>query len=94
MSISFSIGAGNQCCYRASGTLIVGPPNGGSVDKVAPTGSGLEYISNVYGHFTEDVLPYIYCCTGMQRNCTKYYERRPSDDGTSYVDPTPPGKII
>uniref|UniRef100_A0A1X7V5I7 EGF-like domain-containing protein n=1 Tax=Amphimedon queenslandica TaxID=400682 RepID=A0A1X7V5I7_AMPQE len=86
-----NIGAGNQCCYRASGTLIVGSPNGGSVDKVAPTGSGLDYISNVYGHFTEDVLPYIYCCTGMKRNCTKYYERRTSDDGTSYVDPTPPG---
>lgn len=85
----FSSGAGNQCCYRSDGTLIVGPPSGGSVDKVAPTGTGLEYWRKLLGHFTEDVLPYLYCCKGMQRDCTKYYAKRPSDDGSRFSPPVP-----
>lgn len=88
-----SIGAGNQCCYRSDGTLIVGPPSGGSVDKVAPTGNGLKYLSNVFAHFREDVLPYIYCCKGGKPDCSKYYERRPSDDGSSFNPPVP-GKLL
>ena len=88
----FSNGAGNKCCYRSDGSLIVGSPSGGSVDKIAPTGSRLEWLSNVYGHFFEDVVPFIYCCRGSKTDCGKYYERRPSDDASSFVNVTPPGK--
>ena len=70
----------------------MGPSSGGSVDKVAPTGSGTEKIKNLVKHFFEDVLPFIFCCKGPIKDCSKYYERRPSDDGSCFVDPTPPGK--
>jgi hypothetical protein len=77
-------GAGQQCCYNGD-SLIVGPPAGGTLDVVSPAKS-------VLGHMYRDVLPWFYCCKYSQ-NCEKYYERRPSDDGSRY-DPPPVGKYF
>ena len=77
-------GAGNQCCYGRNGRLLVGPPGGGTVDRVSPEISELD-------HFVHDVLPYLWCCKGLFSNCDKYYEHRPSDDGSCF-DPPPPGE--
>ena len=74
--------AGQQCCYNGD-SLVVGPPGGGTVDVVSPEKSYLD-------HFRRDVLPWFYCCK-LSKNCGKYYERRPSDDGSRYVSP-PTGK--
>ena len=76
-------GHGNQCCYDSNDNIIVGPPSGGSVDKVAPTGV-LDFLK----HQQEDVIPYLLCCK-WSRNCEKYYDRRPSDDGTAFMPPLP-----
>lgn len=73
-------GHGNQCCYDEKGNLIVGPPGGGTVDRVAP-GKSIIY------HIYEDVLPFIWCCKGELANYTIYYHYRPSDDGSSYHKP-------
>ena len=71
----------------------MGPPGGGTVDKVGPSGStGLKKFTNTIEHFARDVIPYLLCCKGFIKDCSKYYERRPSDDGSSFVDPPPPGK--
>ena len=82
-------GTGNQCCYDKDGTLIVGPPSGGSVDKTAPTGTGINYLKNFLLHQAQDVIPYIFCCKGFFKSCQTYYDRRPSDDGSSYNPPVP-----
>ena len=62
---------------------MVGPPGGGSLDVVSPD-------KNIVGHFGRDVLPWFACCK-FRDNCGKYYQRRPSDDGTGYV-PLRPGE--
>ena len=80
-------GHGNQCCYDQQGNIIVGPPGGGTVDRVAPGRSKID-------HFFEDVLPFIWCCKGEFSNCRDtYYRYRPSDDGSRYM-PAPPGEIL
>ena len=79
-------GHGNQCCYNETGRIIVGPPGGGTVDRVAPGRS-------VKDHFYEDVLPFIWCCKGDFPNCATYYRYRPSDDGSRY-NPPPPGECV
>ena len=76
-------GAGQQCCYNGD-SLMVGPPGGGSLDVVSPDES-------FWGHMGRDVLPWYACCK-FTENCGKYYERRPSDDGSRYVPPRP-GKL-
>ena len=38
------------------------------------------------GHQKRDVLPYLACCK-FSDNCAKYYQMRPSDDGSRYVSP-------
>ena len=60
----------------------MGPSSGGTVDKIAPSKGKID-------HFKEDVIPYILCCWGLFKNCRKYYDRRPSDDGTAYNPPIP-----
>ena len=80
-------GSGQQCCYFADGTLIVGVPNGGSVDMIAPRSNSLDSIIN---HQFDDVLPYIYCCKSRFSKCDMYYKKRPSDNGRDYVV-FPPG---
>ena len=83
-------GAGNECCYGRDGNLIVGPPGGGSVDKVSTVGSTrLNYLSNLIKHQFEDILPYVFCCKGIQTSCDIYYQKRPSDNGTAYNPPIP-----
>ena len=80
---SFSAsGAGQQCCYSGE-SLMVGPPGAGSLDVVSPE-------EGFWGHMGRDVLPWFACCK-FTSNCGKYYERRPSDDGSRYIPP-PTGK--
>ena len=76
-------GAGQQCCYNGD-SLMVGPLGGGSMDIESPEES-------FWGHMGRDVLPWFACCK-FTKNCGKYYERRPSDDGARYVPP-PVGKF-
>lgn len=72
-------GGGQQCCYNGN-ALIVGPPGGGTIDLVSPEKD------KMIAHFQQDVLPWFYCCKHSD-NCEKYYQRRPSDDGSRYVSP-------
>ena len=71
----------------------MGPSSGGSVDKVAPSGKGLNYAYMTFLHFLEDMIPYIYCCKGDQdvkkARCDVYYEHRPSDNGSNFQPPIP-----
>ena len=41
----------------------------------------------------EDILPYIFCCKGIQTSCDIYYQRCPSDNRTAYNPPIP-GKYV
>jgi RHS repeat-associated protein len=50
---------GQQCCYIA-GALITEGPGRGTPDKISP-GPG---VTNVGGHFTSDVLPFLWCKQG------------------------------
>ena len=71
-----------HCCYDPSGNLKIGPPSGGHLH--------IEQ-EREFDRLRRDVIPYIYCCKDRQfDNCEKYYERRPSDDGSDF-DPPPPG---
>ena len=75
-----------ECCYDESGRLLTGSPGGGSLIKEPLAKSRAR-------NFQEDVRPYLLCCTGYAPSCQKYYERRPSDDGTRY-QPQVPGKLF
>lgn len=76
-------GAGSQCVYDNDGNLMVGPFGGGTLDRYSPTQHPIR-------HFFWDVAPYVACCrlSGKEKadkNCIhKYYQQRPSDDGTKY----------
>ncbi len=62
-----------QCCYSANGTLLVGPPGGGTLDMY----------SNFFDHYLYDVISYKSCCV-KSNNCELYYEKRPSDSGQKW----------
>ncbi|XP_028416703.1 sushi domain-containing protein 2-like, partial [Dendronephthya gigantea] len=71
-------GSGQQCCYKGD-SLLVGPPGGGTFDIVFPEKSLL-------GHLSRDVLPWLACCKlSFFDNCGKYYDGRPSDDGSRFI---------
>ena len=76
-------GTGQQCCYNEIGDLIVGPRNGGSLDRVHVE-AGVPALS----HFFHDIVPYWDCCM-LSDNCKKYFEKRPSNDGAKYIPPKP-----
>ncbi|CAH3193578.1 unnamed protein product [Porites evermanni] len=76
-------GTGQQCCYNEIGDLIVGPRNGGSLDRVHVE-AGVPALS----HFFHDIVPYWDCCM-LSDNCKKYFEKRPSNDGAKYIPPRP-----
>ena len=81
--------AGQECCYNSQ-SLVVGPPGGGSVN-LQPS---VDFMSSVK-HITEDFIPFLYCCkAGQYSQCDKYYEKRPSDDGTRYQPPPPGGCFL
>lgn len=80
-------GAGSQCVYDDSGTIMVGPPGGGTLDRYSPNKYPVK-------HVLHDVLPYVICCklSGFlnDMNCKhNYYRRRPSDGGSNYPRPRP-----
>ena len=69
-----------ECCYSwTDGSLLVGPNFGGTYKLYNSLFHSQEY-------YTEDLLPYDYCCTFSNR-CTTYFEHRPSDDCSNYVAP-------
>lgn len=68
-----------HCCYDKNSILLVGPPSGGTLNMRNPDIS-------IVDHYIEDVLPYILCCV-KEDNCEKYYEKRPSDDGSRWFPP-------
>ena len=82
-SIYSNQGAGQQCCYNEQGNLMVGPQNGGSLDRFH-----IEAGVPVLSHFFHDLVPYLDCCL-FSDNCRKYFEKRPSDDGFNYEPPRP-----
>ncbi|XP_078360277.1 sushi domain-containing protein 2-like isoform X2 [Oculina patagonica] len=79
-------GAGQQCCYNEQGNLMVSSQNnvnGGSLDRFH-----IEAGVPVFSHFFHDLVPYLDCCL-LSDNCAKYFEKRPSDDGSTYEPPRP-----
>ena len=79
---SSMLSSAQECCYNGAGELMIGAPGGGSVDKTAQT-------NNRVSHFLGDVRPYLLCCSGYAPQCQKYYEHRPSDNGSRYQPPIP-----
>ena len=78
--------SGQQCCYnRKNGRLKIGP-GGGSVQRYSPRRNPLKYA--IY-----DFLPRKLCCEGIFSNCEKFYEKRPSDNGSRY-QPQLPGMCM
>lgn len=45
--------------------------------------------ASTLSHILDDLFPYVYCCKGEFPDCAKYYERRPSDDGSRFFPPVP-----
>ncbi|XP_037033310.1 protein mesh-like [Bradysia coprophila] len=74
-------GAAQRCVYK-NGKLLVGPPSGGNVRKVSPNGEKGEV-----PHIIADIMPWFLCCNNNKANCNLYYEKRPSNNGSDYVDP-------
>lgn len=81
--------AGSRCVYK-NGVLLVGPPSGGNVQSVSPNS-----VAGETAHILADLVPLLMCCHAStdERSCEKYYERRPSDDGSRYVPPKPGSSI-
>ncbi|XP_021965748.1 protein mesh [Folsomia candida] len=78
--------SGQQCIYKG-GQILIGPPGGGTADLYSPNG-----ILGILGHQWHDVRPWFYCCkwsANREESCRKYYAKRPSDAGTTYVPPRP-----
>lgn len=67
---------------------MIGPQNGGSLDRYH-----IEAGVPALPHFFQDLVPYLDCCL-LSDNCERYFEKRPSDDGSRYVPPRPGNKPI
>eukprot|EP00039_Didymoeca_costata_P001063 m.49337 g.49337 ORF g.49337 m.49337 type:complete len:1181 (+) comp10612_c0_seq1:164-3706(+) len=79
--------ATQQCCYGQQGTLLVGAPSGGTAQQT-PTWRwwGTPIVTRVYN----DIIPWGVCCSvgGFnEERCNKYYDIRPSDDGSRWRRP-------
>ena len=70
-----------ECCYGNDGSLLVGPPSGGTYKLYNP-------LFHPRDHTLEDVSPYDYCCV-LAELCSTYYKHRPSDDCSNYSPPIP-----
>ena len=64
---------------------MVGPqdPDAGSLNRVHE-----ESEIPVISHYSNDQVPYQDCCKWSD-TCEKYFEKRPSDDGSKYQPPRP-----
>lgn len=80
-------GPGQQCCYKDDGSIITGN-NGGTADLIAPTNWKTTAL-----HFLVDVYPWILCCTGLFKDCSRYTSRRPVDDCSEWPERPPPGTM-
>ena len=90
------MGAGQQCCYGKDGSIIFGPPGGGTADRYSPD-------NYFWRHQWYDVVPWLACCHFAKQKvsvantvgktsgtpCEKYYGHRPSDDCSEYDPPRP-----
>ena len=76
-------GAGRQCCYTERGNLKLGLPTGGSLNRFN-TEAGVP----TFSHFFQDHVPFVDCCLSSDK-CERYFEKRPSDDGSRYKPPRP-----
>ncbi len=75
-----------QCCYNVNGSLIIGGSRAGSVDAQPP--------HDWENHFHYDLDSYISCCkssSSTPENIQRYYEKRPSDDCSTFRLLDPPG---
>ena len=91
-----SMGAGQQCCYAQDGSIVFGPPGGGTADRYSPD-------NDFWRHQWYDVVPWLACCHFARQKvsvaktvsktgsipCEKYYGHRPSDDCSDYDPPRP-----
>ena len=74
-----------ECCYDDDGSLIIGANAGGSYLLYNPL---FHYQQNAL----EDRQPYRYCCEESML-CQQYYQHRPSDDCSNYVN-LRPGELV
>ena len=65
------------------GNLKLGPPTGGSLNRFN-TEAGVP----TFSHFFQDHVPFVDCCLSSDK-CERYFEKRPSDDGSRYKPPRP-----
>ena len=77
--LNINNGIEQQCCYSSNGSLLVGPPSGGSLHIPHRE-------TDILSYFNENIKPYFWCCIHSQ-NCNLYHERRPSDNGSRWQEP-------
>lgn len=90
-----SYGAGNQCCYRADGTLIYSGDSyqGSTPDRSHLWGAAPYNTPNLarakvpaMSHSIHDIIPFYYCCL-LTNDCDKYMSVRPTKSCTEYWSP-------
>lgn len=90
-----SYGAGNQCCYRADGTLIYSGDSyqGSTPDRSHLWGAAPYNTPNLarakvpaMSHSIHDIMPFYYCCL-LTSDCDKYMSLRPTRSCTEYWSP-------
>lgn len=88
-------GAGNQCCYRADGTLIYSGDSyqGSTPDRSHLWGAAPYNTPNLarakvpaMSHSIHDIMPFYYCCL-LTNDCDKYMSLRPTRSCTEYWSP-------
>ena len=78
-------GEQTKCCYAqtlfffglSGGSLLLGPPLGGTAHRYHPWINGLE-------HWRSDIVPFQHCCVDSSL-CHLYFERRPSIDCSNFL---------
>ena len=90
-----SDGAGNQCCYDASGNLRFSADSfqGSTPDRSHAWGAapyGRADLVPDASHWVKDVVTFYYCCLWTDyKDCDYYMDQRVTRDCTGYTPPTP-----
>ena len=89
----FRDGAGNQCCYSETGSLVFAADTfqGSTPDKSHDWGAA-PYMRPGYvpslSHWIRDVVTFYYCCLWNEYgSCDHYMDLRPTKDCTGYNPP-------
>jgi len=85
--ISSSAGTGQQACYDEEGNLKSFIEGGGTVQRSHYRGhqaSGTEFF---FSHWTDDVMPYVYCCKWSFNQCFRYADVRPTAGCENFAPP-------